>query len=87
MYNLPHNVMCASKCSCSTHEHRQASANPETGDVGIRVIAQQISGSVHLQPGESVTLPDAAEKCPDIAGARSRGEIRIETPSQPAVKA
>ncbi len=79
VFNLPHNVMCSKdKCSCATHVHRQSSHNPKTGDVGYRDLERKLSGSAHILPGESADLPDAAEKAPEIASAKSRGDVRIE---------
>lgn len=82
VYNLPHDVMCGEdkdSCTCRMHEHRQSSLNEKTGERGVRLIEQRISDSVHLMPGASVDLDDAAEEAPEIKSALARGEISIET--------
>lgn len=49
--NLSHADVCKSGCSCVTSEHRQLVHNRRTGEVAVKVIPRQISGSVHLLPG------------------------------------
>lgn len=78
VFNLPHDVMCKSECSCAPHVHRQMSHNPKTGDVGYRLLERQLSGSAHIQPGATVTLPDEAETAPEIARASVRGDVRVK---------
>ena len=84
VFNLPHDVVCKSRCSCTPHVHRQADHNPETGDVGYRFLESKLSGSAHIQPGVTVTLPDEAERAPEIVSARARGEVRVEKVQAPA---
>ena len=90
VFNLPHDVMCKGTCSCATHVHRQTSHNPHTGELGYRELERKLSGSVHLQPGVTVTLPDEAEKAPEIVSAKARGDVRVNmitAPVAPAVTA
>ncbi len=83
VFNLPHDVMCASSCSCATHEHRQTDRDPKTGEVGVRVLERKLSGSAHVLPGTFVMLPDEAERAPEIVRAVARGEstvTKVEAP-------
>lgn len=84
VFNLPHDEMCKGECSCVTHVHRQTSHNPLTGEVGYRLLERKLSGSAHIQAGESMTLPDGAAKAPEIVSAKARGEVRIDKVSSPA---
>ena len=86
MFNLPHDVVCASKCSCTSHVHRQSDYNPETGDVGYRSLERMLSGSAHIQPGATVTLADEAERAPEIVSAKARGEVRVKKAAPPAAQ-
>lgn len=79
VFNLPHDTMCGSECSCMTHEHRQTDHNRATGEIGMRVLERKLSGSAHIQPGTFASLPTEALWAPEVAGAVARGEVRIET--------
>jgi len=88
VFNLPHDVMCGKdQCGCKTHVHRQMDRNKETGEVGFRDLERKLSGSVHLQPGAKATLPDAAERAPEIVSARARGDVQVNKLSTPAAAA
>ena len=60
------------ECGTFKHEHRSLDHNPQTGDVGIRIVERDLCTSLHLMPGEtSRPLPDEVADMPEVK-ARGR---------------
>lgn len=74
---LPHDIWCAGlgKCYCESHTFQEIHRNRK-GEIGRRVNSKKYPKTVTFLAGRVTLIEQTALKCPDVAGAIRRGDLR-----------
>jgi hypothetical protein len=75
--SLPHDIWCAElgDCCCKSHAFQEIHRNRK-GEIGRRVNSKKYPKTITFLAGRKTLIEQTALRCPDIAGAIRRGDLR-----------